>query len=596
LGNDWISARNASTKCTDDARISFEKKIISDCKNNPKTFWSYVKKKTKKTGDVASLKHADGHLCHDDKEKATLLNAYFSSVFVHEVDDNFFELNKVENANNIISTIDINPNMVLEAIQKLKVSKAPGPDGIHAKVIIECKDIFSHVLHIIFSKSLQEGSLPLQWKKANVRALFKKGSKTNCANYRPVSLTSIICKLFEGLVRDQIMKFLEIHNLITDHQHGFRSGHSCTTQLLLLMEDFTAYYEEEIPFDCIYLDFAKAFDRVPHQRLLTKLYSLGIRGLIWDWIADFLSHRKQRVIINNECSAWSDVISGIPQGSVLGPILFTIFINDIPVDISSSIKIFADDTKIYNNAHFSNLIQSDLDTLSRWSNKWLLPFNVDKCKVLHYGKNNLNHEYLMSGNIVSAGPSMKDLGVIFQDNIHFDQHISKVTSLASSRLGIIKNTFQVIDREGFLILYKSYVRPLLEFAMPVWCPYLRKHDKEIEQIQRRATRMVKGFDSKPYPDRLRALQLPTLLYRRRRNDMIQVFRIIKQIDHIDPQVMFNLNTGITRKNHIYKLDKPRVTTSIRQHCFSSRVINDWNDLPRAVGEVDSVNSFKSLSV
>ena len=134
---------------------------------------------------------------------------------------------------------------------------------------------------------------------------------------------------------------------------------------------------------------------------------------------------------------------------VLGPILFTIFINDIPVDISSCIKIFADDTKVYNNAHLSHIIQSDLDRLAFWSEKWLLPFNVDKCKVLHYGKKNPKQGYVMNGNIISPSPSIKDLGITFQDNLSFDQHICKITSMANSRLGIIKSVFQVIHKEEF---------------------------------------------------------------------------------------------------------------------------------------------------
>ena len=473
------------------------------------------------------------------------------------------------------------------------MSKAPGPDGMHARVIKECKESFSIVFTLIFKKSLQEGVLPKQWKQANVKALFKKGKRTQCKNYRPVSLTSIVCKIFETIIRDHITEFLEGNNLITNHQHGFRSGHSCTTQLLELMEDFTDFYEMEIPYDCIYLDFAKAFDRVPHQRVLTKLYNLGIRGDVIRWIKDFLFGREQRVVINNVCSEWSNVISGIPQGSVLGPILFTIFINDIPVDINSNIKIFADDTKLYNGAHLSNTIQEDIDKLIEWSNKWLLPFNTDKCKVLHYGKGNPKTDYIMNDITLSTGPSIKDLGITFQDNLSFDDHISKITSAANSRLGIIKNTFHVIDKEGFMILYKSNVRPILEYGIPVWSPYLRKHEKAIEQIQR-ATRLIKGFDKFNYPERLNELKLPTLFYRRRRCDLIQVFKIIKKFDHINSDAFFQFNLGITRKNHVYKLNKPRCKSSQKMHSFSHRIINDWNGLPNSVGEINNINAFKSL--
>ena len=284
-----------------------------------------------------------------------------------------------------------------------------------------------------------------------------------------MSLTSIVCKIFETIIRDKITYFWESHALITHHQHGFRTCHSCTTQLLELMEDFANFYEMEIPFDCIYFDFWKAFDRVSHQRLLTKLYNIGIRGNLMNWIRDFLKGREQRVVVNNEFSYRASVVSGIPQGSVLGPALFTIFINDFPNDITSKVKFFADDTKLYNSAH--HLIHEDLNHLLQWSIKWLLPFNIEKCKVLHYGKVNPTNDYMMNDISVLSDSSIKDLGITFQDTLTFDEHISKIT--ANSRLGIIRNTFHIIDKEGFLILYKSNVRPILEYGISVWSLHLR---------------------------------------------------------------------------------------------------------------------------
>ena len=251
LENEWIMARNISTKISDVARSQYESRIIMNCKNNPKTFWSYVKKKTNKPGDVSTLEDNHGQLITSDITMAKLLNNYFSYVFVKDTDINFLELNVNQS---ISDTIVINRHMILEAIDKLNASKAPGPDGIHARIIKECKESFSTVFHVIFKK----------WKM-------------------------------------------------------------------------------EILFDCIYLDFAKAFDRVSHQRLLTKLYNIDIRGNLMNWIKDFLKGREQRVVVNNEFSDWASVVSGIPQGSVLGPSLFTIFINDIPNDITPNVNFFADD-------------------------------------------------------------------------------------------------------------------------------------------------------------------------------------------------------------------------------------------------------------
>ncbi len=596
LRKQYKSARNNSTNVTDDTRSAYEANIISESKHNPKAFWAYVKSRTKKPGDISVLEDSNGQLVQNDAIKSTLLNDYFSSVFVNEIDDKFFEENIIHNTENsgTIESFIITQKLISDTIDKLKVSKAPGPDGIHARVIKECKESISFIFSIIFEKSLLEGTLPRQWKQANVKALYKKGKRTACSNYRPVSLTCIVCKLFESLLRDSVMEFLEKNKLITCHQHGFRSGYSCTTQLLELMEDFTDYYEDEVPFDCIYLDFAKAFDRVPHQRLLAKIYNLGIRGDIFNWIKDFLSNREQRVVINTTYSDWTSVVSGIPQGSVLGPILFTMFINDIPIEISSHIKIFADDTKVYNKSNQCNILQDDLDKLNRWSNKWLLPFNVEKCKVIYYGKSNPNVEYIMEGKELASDTTIKDLGITFQSNLKFDEHISKITSAANSRLGIIRNTFHNVDQSGFKILYIAYVRPLLEYGTPIWSPFLRKHEKAIEQIQRRATKLIQGMKNLTYSERIVKLNLPTLYYRRRRSDMIHVFRILKQFDNIDSDSFFTINNGITRKNHIYKLDKPRCSSSQKLHSFSHRIINDWNDLPKEVGEVDSINSFKSL--
>ena len=362
------------------------------------------------------------------------------------------------------------------------------------------------------------------------------------------------------------------------------------------MGDFTDYYEDDIPYDCIYLDFSKAFDRVPHDRLLTKVYNCGIRGVAFHWIKSFLFDRSQCVVVNDKVSSCSKVSSGIPQGSVLGPLLFTIFINDLPDSIASHIKIFADDTKIYNSTDNSLVLSTDLNTLVGWSDMWLLPFNVDKCKVLHYGKRNANILYYMDGKAVDNDSCIKDLGVTFQNSLKFDNHINKICATANSRLGIIRNTFHSIDKDGFIVLYKCLVRPIVEYCNLIWLPHLRKHQIMIEQIQRRATRMIQGMDKLSYCERLRFLNLDTLYYRRRRADLIQVYRIINKIDCIDMCALFEYDTGITRGNS-KKLFKPRAVSSTKQHSFSHRVINDWNDLPNNVVLSDSLNNFKaSLSV
>jgi hypothetical protein len=448
----------------------------------------------------------------------------------------------------------------------------------------------------IFKSSIREGYVPTQWKQANIIPLFKKGSRKKTSNYRPVSLTCICCKLLEKIIRNQIVEHLESQGLININQHGFRKGRSCGTQLLEVMEGWSNILDEGQTWDCVYMDYAKAFDSVPHMRLLEKLNYYGIRGKVWHWIKDFLSGRVQRVGIDGDYSDWLPVTSGIPQGSVLGPILFTIFINDLPDSISSNIKLFADDTKLF-RAIESNVdictLQEDINNLLKWSSLWQLPFNLDKCKVIHYCKNNPKAEYKLGDQNLGTDSEEKDLGVLFNQDLSFNCHISKIINKANSRVGLIKRCFSNIDKEIFLPIYKALVRPILEYCSSIWFPIYKHQIMEIEKIQKRATKLVKEIRNKSYSERLKYLNLDTLHFRRLRSDMLQTFRIIKGIDNLDVAQFFHLDQNSRTRGHKYKLKKPRATSKIRQCSFTHRVVNPWNSLKNSTVECDTLNSFKT---
>ena len=259
----------------------------------------------------------------------------------------------------------------------------------------------------------------LKWKIAEVRPLFKKGKRTEAGNYRPVSLTSIVCKVFESFIRDALYSHLTENDQLSPHQFGFCKGRSCTTQLLNVLDNWFYYLDQNIPVDAIYLDFKKAFDSVPHKRLIEKLKGYGIKDNLLSWIKDFLSERSQYVTVNNNKSKSVPVTSGVPQGSVLGPTLFVYFINDLPSICEALVEIFADDAKTFNHilCEEDNLkLQRTLDSLKEWSNIWLLDFNTTKCNVLHLGKNNKKYDYYMKNgdNLTKLNKSEfeKDLGVI----------------------------------------------------------------------------------------------------------------------------------------------------------------------------------------
>ena len=334
---------------------------------------------------------------------------------------------------------------------------------------------------------------------------------------------------------------MEDNNLIHKDQHGFRGGRSCCTQLLEVMETWTEWFDQGLPWNTIYTDFSKAFDSVPHERLLKKLKGYGIKGNLLNWIKDFLSNRRQRVSLGGKLSQWKPVTSGIPQGSVLGPILFTIFINDMPEIVSSMMKLFADDAKIFRaiaSADDINILQEDINKLLKWSVDWQLPLNVSKCKCMHYGNKNLNHSYTMGDTPLATDSTEKDVGVTFDTSLEFRMHIKTMISKANSRVGLIKRSFSKLNKKSFKLLYKSLVRPILEYCSCIWFPLYKTDAIEIEKVQRRATKLVPCLKNMSYPDRLRELNLTTLAYRRQRTDIIQVFRIINKIDNIPFKTFF----------------------------------------------------------
>jgi len=275
-----------------------------------------------------------------------------------------------------------------------------------------------------------------------VSPLFKKGKRDKPENYRPVSLTSIVGKLFESIIKDNVVDHLDKHNLIKSSQHGFTKGRSCLTNLLTFVDSVTKSVDEGNPVDIVYLDFAKALDKVPHQRLFNKLKAHGITGPVLNWIKNWLNSRRQRVCIGKEGSQWRDVTSGVPQGSVLGPVLFLIYINDIDNKILSNIAKFADDTKLcksVNNLEDVQALQKDLDSLHEWSVDWQMSFNVDKCVVMHVGRNNIGNSYMLGTQELKSSNKEKDFGIIMDSSLKFSEQCRVAVGNANRIFGLIKS-------------------------------------------------------------------------------------------------------------------------------------------------------------
>ena len=288
------------------------------------------------------------------------------------------------------------------------------------------------------------------------------------------------------------------------------------------------------------------------------------------------------------------VTSGIPQGSVLGPIMFLIYVNDLPEVVSSTVKLFADDTKLYRvikNEEDKLQLQEDLNNLQKWSEKWQLPFNVEKCKVLHLGPHNEDYNYTLKSGTnlrpLEVVTSEKDLGIIFDKTLHFTEHIEKCSSEANRRIGLILRNFKYMDEKLFIVLYKALIRPVLEYGNVVWKPYFKKDSELLERVQRRATKIVKSVRNESYP-----VRLPSLVYRIKRADMIQLYRIMTGIDNLQSSKFIKMEKGITR-GHIFKAFKPRSSSRIKRNTLGYRAINEWNTLSHSVVSSENINQFKT---
>ena len=345
----------------------------------------------------------------------------------------------------------------------------------------------------------------------------------------------------------------------------------------------------------------KAFDTVPHNRLMSVLEYYGVSDPILGWIKSFLSLRKQRVMVNGVPSAWHEVISGIPQGSVLGPVLFVVYINTI-VDVieHSDSFLFADDTKmskgIFDPGH-NMLLQEDIDNISRWSDSSLLRFHPDKMAAMRISKKHSDlgpPRYEMKGKPLKVSDEEKDLGVIIDSQLNFEKHMQAKINKANSIMGAIRRTIEYLDKENFKLLYTALVRPHLEYANQVWSPYLQKHITALENVQRRATRYIPGLKGLPYEDRLKEINLPTLAYRRYRGDMIETFKITH--DLYDKEVTTDFlpmkKDKITR-GHKYSLIKRDWNLNIRKNSFTYRIVDQWNNLPDSVVASKTVKCFES---
>ena len=522
-----------------------------------------------------------------DDEVVEELNAQFSSVFVVENLDSIPHVTGAPEIRGKSPLLDVQVEIdeVRDRLRGLRADKATGVDELSPRLLRELCEELAYPVTRVFRQSMDTGVVPADWRDADVTPIFKKGRREQAENYRPISLTSQLSKILESILKDQIVAHLDKNNLIRESQHGFRKGRSCTTNLLTFLEYVTKHLDGREPVDAVFLDFSKAFDKVPHARLLAKVRAHGIDGKVAEWIAAWLSGRRQQVCVRGRRSGWRRVLSGVPQGSVLGPLLFIIFANDLECGLQSPVLKFADDTNIFRRVVQQRdymQLQADLDTVWEWARVWQMDFNVAKCKVMHMGTRGVGYDYCMGGRRLEVVDQERDLGVLISNSLKVAGECQQAYAKANEMLGLVARVIRHKDMNLMLRLYKTLVRPHLEYASAAWSPYYVKDKKLLERVQHRFTRMFEKLRDMEYAARLEVLRLWSLEERRNRADLIELFRMARGFSSVPLETFFERSASDRTRGHSCKLLKMRCRGDVRLHFFSLRVVDRWNRLPDSV--------------
>ena len=589
----YKTARNRYVEVRRAAQKEYEERVVENCDSDPKMFYKFINGKLNKREAIEKVKVGE-EIYEDAGNIAEILNNNFCKVFTKEEHFTGERPTEIKQMQDIMVTKED----IEKIINNLDINKSMGPDGISGRLLKECKAQLLNPIFDIVETSIRTGMVPKEWKRADIVPIFKNGSRMEPLNYRPVSLTSILCKVCEEVIKAKWSEYLESENILSERQFGFRKGRSCVSNLMCFYSRVTDILQHREGWvDAIYLDLRKAFDKVPHNRLLWKLKMIGgVSGNLAKWMENYLVGREMRTVVKGKKSEWKKVTSGVPQGSVLGPIMFLIYVNDMPVGIDSYINMFADDTKIMRKVKTMedcNKLQKDLDKIYKWSKEWLMEFNISKSHVMKMGRSKYrpNKDYKLGEENLEETSEEKDLGIIIQNTLSPEKHINKVFGKTYNMLQNIGLAFHYLDEGMMNKIICTLIRPQLEYAACIWSPHMKKHVKKVERIQRLATKMVPGLKELEYEERLKRLGLTTLEERRIRGDIITLYKLVHKIDILDTELI-KVTTRNQLRGHEKKLIKDICLSDMRKYSFPHRSVDVWNKLNSDVVNAACVSQMK----
>lgn len=579
------------SKTAHDKEKYYSTVLPSLIRTSPEKFWRQISPSSR-SPSVFSVDGVD--VCNDGAICAAF-NNHFKSVFTK---DNG-HLPQFHMSLPSIPDLVISEAGVCNLLLNLDVKKSPGPDDIPNAFLKRYAEWCSKYLCVLYNRSLSESSLPDDWRTARIKPLHKSGDKTCVLNYRPISLTSTSCKILEHIIHKHLINFLEEHNVLSKVQHGFRHGFSTTTQLVETIHDFSKSINDRKQTDAIFMDFSKAFDKVSHHKLLHKLGYIINNTKLLAWISAFLRDRRQFVTLNRTSSDIVPVDSGVPQGSVLGPLLFLLFINDIVDNISVHVKLYADDCVLYNTINTIQdqiILNNDFSKVITWCEQWQMTVNFEKTVFMRitHKKCPLLFSYSTNNITLSEVMHYKYLGLWITNNLSWTKHIDTVTASALRKLFFLRRSLKSATPNVRSLAYNSIIRPALEYAVIIWDPFTATSINKLERIQRKAARFIFNKHGRAsVSELLRQCDFSSISERNRICRLKFFFQLLTGRYGINTSGIFTFSTGYqTRQRH----DRTILPLTSRNNCFKysyfPRTIVDWNNLTNDAVTQNTLSAFE----
>lgn len=562
-------------------------------RTRPKKFWS-INKLRSKNGGVPSSMFLNDMVVETPEEVANLFALHFQSVYqpISVCQPGYFN----GDVDNMICSIVFSESEILNIIKSLDITKGCGPDKIPTNIIKLLADFLVHPLTEIFNLSLATGCFPDSLKVGHVIPLHKSNDKHDIQNYRPITMLNVFSKILETAVLMRLKN--HFCNYLSTNQHGFLNNKSTVTNLVALSQTVSKAVNNEEQVDVCYLDFSKAFDKVDHNFLLYKLQALGIAGNLISWFRSYLVGRSNRVCISGHYSDKYEPSSGVAQGSIDGPFLFLIFINDLVKEIThAQIEMYADDVKLImpiKKMEDCVNLQNDLKATLEWCKRWRLTLNPIKCQMITYTLKTkpivFNYEL---DSIINRVNSVHDLGVSISSNFNFSSHVSNMVRSAFKIFGLLKRrSVNFHQPETILTLYKTLVRNRLEYASVLWNSDCKTAEQKIERVQKKFVKFFCykfkiQYTSTDYYNQCLALNLPTLSQRRIQLDMMFLHKLVNhkyECPNLLENLQFRIPSCRTRNKDLFYAPFNRVNVSRRSPL--NRLMHEFNMLSRDINKID----------